>query len=42
MAGQSVGIVSEIQSVKDILKDLIDVGIQEADRILGLVDICDD
>jgi len=42
MAGQSVGIVSEIQSVRDILKDLIDVGIREADRILGLVDICDD
>ncbi|MBI9102945.1 MAG: nitronate monooxygenase [Spirochaetales bacterium] len=42
MAGQSVGIISEIQSVKDILADMIDRGIKESDRILGLVDVCDD
>ncbi len=41
MAGQSVGIVSRIQSVRDILHDMINRGIEEADRILGLVDISD-
>ncbi len=39
MAGQSVGIVSRIQSVHDIIHDMVERGIQEADRILGLVDI---
>ncbi len=39
MAGQSVGIVSRIQSVHEIIHDMVERGIQEADRILGLVDI---
>ena len=42
MAGQSVGIISEIQPVKEIISDMVACGIQEADRILGLVDIHDE
>ncbi len=41
MAGQSVGIISQVQNVKDILHDMVERGIHEADRILGLIDICD-
>ncbi|MCK4541680.1 MAG: nitronate monooxygenase [Spirochaetales bacterium] len=41
MAGQSVGLVTEVISVKEVISDLIEQGIQEADRILGLVDIHD-
>lgn len=41
MAGQSVGIVSEVQSVREIIQDMVDMGIKEGDRILGLLDIED-
>jgi len=41
MAGQSVGIVSEIQSVHEIIHDMVERGIQESDRILSLIDITD-
>ena len=41
MAGQSVGIIDKIQSVNDIIQDMINRGIQEADRILDLLEVCD-
>ncbi|RKX93442.1 MAG: 2-nitropropane dioxygenase [Spirochaetes bacterium] len=41
MAGQSVGIVSEIQSVHEIIHDMVERGIQESDRILSLINIKD-
>lgn len=41
MAGQSVGIVSKVQSVREIIQDMVERGIRESDRILGLIDITD-
>jgi enoyl-[acyl-carrier protein] reductase II len=41
MAGQSVGLATEVMPVKDIINELIEKGIEETDRILDLVDISD-
>lgn len=41
MAGQSVGLATKVMPVKEIIDELIDRGIEETDRILDLVDICD-
>lgn len=41
MAGQSIGLATEVMTVKEILADLIARGISETDRILELVDIHD-
>jgi enoyl-[acyl-carrier protein] reductase II len=42
MAGQSIGLATRVMSVKEIIAELIDRGLEETDRILELVDICDD
>ena len=42
MAGQSVGLATKVMPVGEIIEELIDRGIEETDRILDLVDICDD
>jgi enoyl-[acyl-carrier protein] reductase II len=42
MAGQSIGLATRVMSVKEIIGELIDRGLEETDRILELVDIIDD
>jgi enoyl-[acyl-carrier protein] reductase II len=42
MAGQSIGLATEVMTSKDIIADLIARGVAETDRILELVDIHDD
>ena len=41
MAGESVGLATEVMPVKEIIDELVDQGIKETDRILQLVDIND-
>lgn len=42
MAGQSIGLAVKVMTVKEIIGELVDRGLEETDRILELVDICDD
>ena len=42
MAGQSVGLVNEVKPVKEIIRDIIDEGVQEAERINDMYCACSD
>ncbi len=42
MAGQSVGLVNEVKPVKEIIRDIIDEGLQEAERINDMYCACPD
>ena len=42
MAGQSVGLVNEVKPVKEIIREIIDEGVQEAERINEMYGACSD